>query len=385
MNMERVSVEIEGDYLCSFIYSGVLILVDSDFFLHAYSWEDVVLASLKGVDAFERFSIANYFKNSSSKKIPQKGRGKQYFLDKRELSNCYVCSTEIGVWPSDINIYKNRIYVSSDEGVDIIDFNWSQGRVASFCHAIKIWKESAFSISTNDYFRLAIAAGKSGVLSFVPKNREVSERDISQLLPTTCVDCDWQNEYLIANTVNDGVSVFQFRPIPQQNEFNGSVQEYWKIVNEIKRQPPEICNIDRIGGEKVINSWFAGEKLFYLTDSMGVGFVLRSELEQARSANTNNIRQIDEADSIIASRTASFGTVIELENSLKVLGRESIYSLDDEFTTWRVFPRSRNFANQLHVIKDQQISVLALESPNSEQTREGYGFSVESLGQDIRL
>lgn len=381
MNMERISVEIEGDYLSSFIYSGVLILVDSNFFLHAYSWDDVVSAALRGVGAAERFSIASYFNNSSCKKIPKIGRGRQYFVNEQMLSDCYVCSTKIGVWPSDINIYKNRIYISSDEGVDIVDFAWIRGQVASFCDSVKLWKESAFSISANDYFRLAIASGKSGVLSFVPKNREVSEHYLSQIISSTCVDCDWQNEHLIANTVNDGVNVIEFKSIPKRAEFNGSSTEYWNAVNLVKREQPAVYGIGRVGGVRIVRSWLAGEKLFYVTDEMDIGFVLQSEIDKIENVGAISSRRIEHEDRLVSSRTASFGTVIEFGDSLKVLGREDIYGLDNEFATWRVFPRSKNYANQLHVIRDRHISILAVEPSESEQARDGYGFSVESLNE----
>lgn len=36
-----LNLEIEGDYIDSFIYMGVLFLVDFDFNIHSYQWNEI--------------------------------------------------------------------------------------------------------------------------------------------------------------------------------------------------------------------------------------------------------------------------------------------------------------------------------------------------------
>ncbi|TXL08070.1 hypothetical protein BMR07_03080 [Methylococcaceae bacterium CS1] len=71
MKENIISIEIEGDYLSSFIYSGVLILVDSDFNLTTYSWSEVISQALSGYNSQQQFLLKGYFENSRSSKIPE--------------------------------------------------------------------------------------------------------------------------------------------------------------------------------------------------------------------------------------------------------------------------------------------------------------------------
>jgi hypothetical protein len=383
MNIESVSIEIEGDYLSSFIYSGVLLLVDSDFNLSAYSWDDIVELALNGTDAFEKQELRKYFNNSSYSKIPDRGMGKRFNVDKKSLSYCYSITKNIGVWPSDISVYRNRIYVSSEKGVDIIDFSWTYGRIDKFAKQIKIWDETSFSISTNSFYRLAVASGARGVWSFIPQKKTVSDKDVHQLVNSTCVDCDWQSERLIANT-NDGVNVIDFKPIPNKNEFKGDEAQYWRIVNTIKNEEPTVFKWTEVGKRRVLSSWLAGDKMFFLTDDMEVGFTNQKHTDWINGTTVPDgmLKPID-GGQVLASRTASFGTVIEFDEHLKILASTGLYTVDDSFVTWRVFPRSKNYTNQLHIVKDESIVIRIVEASNVEQSEDGFGFSIESIGTDI--
>ncbi|WP_087869324.1 hypothetical protein, partial [Bathymodiolus platifrons methanotrophic gill symbiont] len=355
MKENIISIEIEGDYLSSFIYSGVLILVDSDFNLTTYSWSEVISQALSGYNSQQQFLLKGYFENSRSSKIPEGFQNNILLVKESALSSCMFIKKNIGVWPSDINVYKNRIYIASEEGVDAIDFSWNSGRIGEFRESMKIWNEATFNIATNNFFRLAIASGQDGVLAFIPKNKMVSDKDISKLVDSVCVDCDWQNDRLIANT-NTGVNIIDFSPIPIKKEFQGNDSEYWSIVNTIKKEKPSICELDNINGKHIINSWQAGDKMFLLAEDMSIAIVKQSELKYSSIDNFVSLG----SEEVISSRTATFGTVIESQNNLSILGVNGARVIEDDFVTWRVFPRAKNYANHLHIIKDESISILAI-------------------------
>ena len=74
---------------------------------------------------------------------------------------------------------------------------------------------------------------------------------------------------------------------------------------------------------------------------------------------------------------AHFGVVIELEDSLLVLrSDEAIERIEGEVVSWRVFPRSRKYVNQLHVIYEDRLEIWCfLHDYFQNQDTKFYGTS----------
>ena len=63
---------------------------------------------------------------------------------------------------------------------------------------------------------------------------------------------------------------------------------------------------------------------------------------------------------VVSANVAPFGTVIECDNSLVIaLSNGESMTIEGEPVRWRVFPRSTNFTNQLHIIYDDRIEILS--------------------------
>lgn len=58
--------------------------------------------------------------------------------------------------------------------------------------------------------------------------------------------------------------------------------------------------------------------------------------------------------------TSSFGTVVEFDTKIVVVRSDGqIDTFEGEAVHWRVFPRSRDYHNQLHIIYDDRIEIIA--------------------------
>lgn len=379
MSFNSISVDVEGDYVSSFIYSGILFLVDFDFFLRAYSWVDVAKSASSGYDGVDGVVLNQFLENSVRNDIPKKNRSQVLTVSQRSLNRINSQKINLGVWPSDINIYKNRFYVSSETGVVAYDFNWDGGRVRSFSDPLVIWNEASFGISTNTLNRLAIASGDDGVLSFIPTRKYVSDNDVNQLIDAVCVDCDWQGDRLIANTI-DGVDVLDFQSIPDYELFKGKENEYWGVVNRIKTRPPEKSKIKSIGSRNVISSWIAGEKEFFLLDDSHITFRNIDELVSGEANLSSELNSVKLPEGqILATRTASFGTVVQSADSLFFFNDRKMHNLSDNLVAWRVFPRARNYANHLHIVRDQCVSIMMVEVDDNSNSDITFGFSPDFI------
>ena len=73
---------------------------------------------------------------------------------------------------------------------------------------------------------------------------------------------------------------------------------------------------------------------------------------------------------IIKGGNAYFGTIIECENAIVVLtGEKEFFNIPGSATRWRVYPRSFNYENHLHVIKDDRLEIYSF---NNDYFRDQY-------------
>lgn len=365
---KQVKILIEGDFIDSFIYSGVLFLVDADLVLKAYSWDQIFKHSISDLAFRNKYRLENYSKGQISS-IPEELK-KTYSVNNKILSKFELCSKELRVWPSDINIYKNQFYVASEFGVDALDFDWDHGFISKFSSVNRIFNEVSFKLATNTHYRLAIAAGKSGVISVIPDMKYVKKDNVKQIISEPSLDCQWHHNSLIATTDKGGISA-SFLDIPKQIDFDGTDKEYWDKVKETKKVPPKIKSVDSIYGSRIISSWFAGNKTFNLTESKKLYLHDFKKPEQYEKIDV-----MSELTTLryFKAQSSPFGTIMEIGDSLKFFSGHECKTIDEEVSNWRLFPKSTNYLNHLHVIKDDYLSVSLFDMYEPEES-DKFGYS----------
>lgn len=360
MTNNEFKIIIEGDYVDSYIYSGLLFLVDSNYILSVYKWEDIFEEALKGVNFFDSLSIKELIKDSRNK-ISTNGID-SITVAKDILNNHKLSSYEVGVWPTDINIFSNKLYIASEKGVQCLSLNYLTGELSG---ELTMFDEMVFTLSPNSHGRLAFAAGLSGVLSYTPFSKFFNRDNIKQIVSDTCLEVDWQSTTLFAETMSSIVRC-DFKSMPSKSDFDSN-REYFESVKGIKQIKP---SINQLGYFK--NAWVAGDKTFSITESGTVcsGSVLSQEYEE--------YPDIVITDKVLKARTAAFGTAIETDKGLFTLLNKEVTHYASEPISWRVFPRAKNYANQIHIIKEQHIELVVVESKPDEI----FGFDVEKI--DLR-
>lgn len=357
MKNNEFKIVIEGDYVDSYIYSGLLFLVDSNYILSVYKWEKIFDDALKGVDFFDSLLIKELVKDSRNSVSTRKVNSiviSVNMLDKSKLS-----SYEIGVWPTDINIFSNKLYISSEKGVQCLSLDYMTGELSG---ELSMYDEIVFTLSPNSHGRLAFAAGTSGVLTYTPFSKFFNRDNVKQIVSETCIEVDWQSTTLFAETVNTLIRC-DFKSMPVKSDFVSN-RDYFESVKGVKRAQPLINDLSFFK-----NAWVAGDKTFSITESGTIcsGSVLNQEYEE--------YPEIVILDKVLKARTAAFGTAIETEKGLFTLLNNKLNHYACEPISWRVFPRAKNYANQIHVIKEQHLELTIVESNPDEI----FGFNVENI------
>jgi len=385
MSLQCISISIEGDFVDSFIYSGTLFLVHADSKITTHNWEALLASAVYSNRKDHRASSIYEFLKDCRKSTQLTDRDSfSIHIDKDKLEDERVSTLPLDGWPTDINIYANKFYIASENGVEELPFNWESKRLES-TGRFYVWRKYAYKVSANDEHRLAIAAGPNGVITALPRKGYIVEReDIATLLEIDSNDCEWVGQSLIANSL-DGAFLSTFPTLPKRPEGNVPAG-YWKLLNAAKKQPPETRRIEDKGQRAVVYAWVAGSKLFSLLNT-GELSVERAN----RSKNSDSVGSaVDDTDieigmgdrfsgagKVLAARSGLFGTAIEIGDELCAVSEDGTEIVATRPVSWRVFPRAKSYLNHLHIVEKDQLSIRAYYPSAVPDHSDRLGISIE--------
>jgi|GEM_PF-3743972 len=363
--MAEININIAGDFIDSFIYSGVLFTVDTNGILCSYSWRNLV-------DSYFRLysSYSNFHKkildcrNENNLKIEENITifFDKEFLEKNQKGTC----CDLDVWNTDLDVKDNILYISSERGLVSLPFleEWDNGKVMKFNQLIPLWKEAkVFGLSTGSWGRTILAAGDNGALEIMNdgveqlqkigfhKNKEkVIDNNI-------CLDCEWSSNSTLA--ILDGLNskaMYMFDSIDSDSRFkknNNSNQN--RITEDDIKKIANILNKETakdISKKEIQHSWFEGSRL-YAVDSNNKRFYFK-----AGSWVEVKGWELDESDAVLKLKNITAGKFIETESDALfrvVNGKKEL--LSEDFTSWRVFPRSKSYQDRIHVVNDEYLQI----------------------------
>jgi hypothetical protein len=254
---------------------------------------------------------------------------------------------------SDTTIYKEHCYTVSQDGV----FSASCNKKTKYGLSTKVkkhWDGSVFAVAAS-YDHLALAAGDDGLfeqgLDYSPGRREPRS-----IVSRPCTTCSWVFHSIYGASLDFGGFLADYN-----RERRATVHQNVQ-ADESGRWLRGIVGADEIFHEKGY-SWAAQDKIC-LSNNGKVKVAAYTPREDHR------IKQLGEFElgeprhgRILNGAVALFGTVIEYDDLMAVIeSDESTWVTREEVVSWRVFPRSRHYENQLHVIFDDRLEILSFNN-----------------------
>jgi hypothetical protein len=380
MICDRLNIKIEGEFIDSFLYSGTLFLVRADSRLMMYDWETVLRRAIDfhSDDGEAKF---DFLLDSRKGFSIDKSIYSDVTIDAELLSKHLLFETCLNEWPTDINVYANRLYVAGENGVDEIPYDWINKRL-NINDKFRVWNTYSYKVSANDSHRVAIAAGRNGVISALPRGGYITRDDISTLLEVDSNDCQWIGSNLVANSLQ-GSYLTIFANLPERP--HGNVPpEFWKSLELAKRQQPTSMQIQYYEIGEPVYSWLGGSKLFSLLDS-GTIVVSKEEndglsIDNRTDQDILNIdKELVKTRDVLSARTGVFGTVIETNSQLIYVNDSGAEVMASRPVSWRVFPRAKNYANHLHVAMNDHLSISAYFGYDSGKSDNKFGFNADEI------
>jgi len=384
--MQPVKISIQGDYLDCQIYRGRLYLWTFDGKLKVYKWYDLInaLPNSKRDELPLKFCFldGNYlYKNDLVELFHDKDFKKilldkfsivskqKYELTEKQLNKFLYGEqdTPSNLLPTDTEIYGNTLYYITEEGLFSSSAHRNNTKYPVSSKPNKHWDCNLLSIKANKYPQLALSGGGEGLFEFDLssefRNRwnkkepiQVSKKHSSfanytfwSIYNSSLVDNSYMALFDLSKVDNDDNDVFDFGRTKYKRNFNQEINER-KIFNSI--------------GNPNYLSWGVDDKIYRATDN---GFeIVRFKNNPDKEKGEDYFTQVQSLNlqswkgKVIDGGTSYFGTIVECENALVVLlSNGQSKTIHGPITRWRIYPRSMNYQNHLHVIKDDKIEIYS--------------------------
>lgn len=372
--MFTAQIQIEGDYVDSFVYSGVLFLLDTQMKLTTYNWSDVLNLAVKNHEYKD--NIINIFERKKINKINKKPQ-EILLVTKGELATLNSYSTDFDFWLTDMDIFRNTIFVSGNEGVISQGAEWRRGnnkpefefkktRNSVFSEPVLDMSIGVYSdvVPNVDFARLLVSCGDNGAYQIYTKGEKGNvhnPNDTYSLSSEHWIGCD-------LNT-NVGLAVLK----------NFSHRQIFLFNEKVKSGKPSENNEPTYYNEEEINKILADDiptSTEFNADNLYGFYMQNGEIkaitrtkEKVNVSNVDNNEKFDNIDNadIIDIIKTRFGFITETIDCLLIEYGNHKSEKFENFTNFRTFPKATTHNNQLHIVFDDYVSVFGFDMPDARK------------------
>lgn len=411
--MQPVKISIKGDYYDCQIYRGRLYLWTFDGALKVYNWNELVQSFIKKEtdkiamtfcfldgNYLYKSSLIELFKDPDFKKILMEKFNQieklELELNEKELEKFLFGEQETptGIIPTDTEIYSNKLYFIHEKGL----YSGSAHRPKEDKFAVssrpkKIWDCNLLSIKANKYPQLALSGGDEGLF----------ELNLATSLPNNLLRVEKQNPIFQISKNHSSFSNYSYLNIYNTSLVEKSflAQFKWIIEKEKNNREVAIRNFDsnindkdifEINNDRHFLSWGIEDKIYKARDGgfdiIKLNYYANLEKGEKKFTKLNSINLHAWKGEVINGGTAYFGNIIECENALIIIQSDGKnLTIPGPITRWRVYPRSMNYENHLHVILDDKIEIYSFNHDyfvNQTEKSIGIQFNQEKHKRIIR-
>ncbi|VEP18909.1 conserved hypothetical protein [Hyella patelloides LEGE 07179] len=254
---------------------------------------------------------------------------------------------------ADSEIYYRKMYVGLKSGVHSSECSGNNLKP----NFEKVWDAPIFDITaSNSYTTLALATGSEGLfqLKVHPQKDNEQKETPKNISNEHCTYCDWSyfNIYATSYTSSSFFAAFKKNKDPKNSK--KKIREFDKIITEQE--------IFKESNNESGFSWGIHDKIYTYRDD-GTIKAIRYSSKRDGSPKFTPIGTLNldkDYGKIISAKAASFGTVVEFEESIVVVSsNEEVFSIPGEPVNWRIFLNSKNYTNQLHIIYEDRLEIYS--------------------------
>jgi hypothetical protein len=435
--MQALKIFIPGKFYDSQIYDGRLYLWSIDGSLILIDWNRLVdqIKIPQELQVALRFALqygddlyANLLMQDSEVRKLMKSKFQWLSeltveITKKSFDDCIIAQQDSpSPFPhSDSAIHYKTLYVSGQSGVSTSKCQLQGRRNQSIKVAHKLFDLPALSISAS-HLTLAVAAGNEGLFDYSlisnsetkkynePRPLSKDHCNLARWLYPSIFGSSYFNEGYFADFKKTKRSKAESQQLARQLNLledvdgettsSGSQQSESRYKKEVKAATNHkrefkglISSDDIFGGRENdrVFTWGVQDKIClatkrsiqlvqYLPQSQR-GEQIFEDIGSVAMKDLDSMNMDELSGEVISADSSFFGVVLEKETGLLVINSslESSF-LEGEPVNWRVFPSSRNYSNQLHVIYDDTLHIHSFNHDYFvDQSRKKLGINATSV------
>ena len=245
---------------------------------------------------------------------------------------------------SDSMIYRSQMYIGASVGLFRATCDKRTVRPVS-TKPEKKWDGPSLSIAAS-YGEVAVAAGDYGLFE-VPVQR-LDARAPRATLEKPCNKCSWNFQSIYCTGPAQSGWLAEFEKIKKEGEGFTS-----------RRFTKELSSEDIFGEQGF--TWSRQDKMYLATkDALKVARYIPWLEKDGRLARYRDVIPLPKNAEVLAGAVANFGTVLEYKDSITVLQSDNdTFNILGDPVAWRIFPKSKHYENQLHVIFDDRLEIYS--------------------------
>ena len=372
--MRPVIVKIEGNYYDSQIYRGRLYLWHFDGRLSVYNWNELIdsiiddeyvqlainLSLTDGALLYHSYAYDRLMTDKDVRHIVkdklQKIANRTFYIKQSQLENFVIKEYDVptGELPIETLIYDNTLYYATDKGVFKSSVH-KNAPVSATKRPNKFWDCRVVSMNIG-YGDMSFSAAYEGLWELDVRRGSLCTEP-KQLTAKHSSFANYTYASIFNTSLMDESFMLYDEPI------------FEKLLAQRQRNLTSISeeNIFGIKSGSALK-WGVKDKLYRVDNGnlMGVKFdnyYQHHEYNRDAQRFANLFDKYDTGGAnrrVIGGGAGYFGTIIEYEDGLLILQSDGEkLEINEDVTRWRVFTRSINYENQLHVILDDSLCIYA--------------------------
>lgn len=379
---------IKGEFWDSYIYSNNLILVKYDGTLESYVWDDIIFSKVSRDDhdilAYQcaylqsdylyGISERDLFNDPDIKKIVEEkfSRLRNLCFELKDIQKFSNSSKKIELreLTIDLGIYNNILYYCDSMGVFNRRLRHYNNEQYISSRENKLWDGLAQCLKIGYGGRIALSASSDGLFEINSKYNPYSleeddvfkRSDIIEVSKEHSSYCSWSFSSLFSGSYSNASFLIGLKYEKNEEPYFYDVDS--RFILKYFETYSEADIFKNSSADAIVIS--GNEKIYRIT-SRKIETVL---FTQSNLGTEDNVfKPFGEKDFIITEKiidaeVVEFGVIVETQTKLYILlSNGEIVIINEkgnnEIVRWRVFPRSKCYANQLHIIYNDRLEILS--------------------------
>lgn len=274
--------------------------------------------------------------------------------------------------PIDTEVYANNIYFTIDTGLFRRVLHNSTDNLSIGPKDTKLWDCRVLALHANKYPQIALSAGSEGLFELNLVREDAMRPQVIESIENTQVykisskpssfsNYSFLSVFSSSYVDESFMALFNWKPLSNDNKERLSGRDH-KVYRDFDKIIEEKNIFGDIDDSEIC--WGIDDKIYRIKGNILSILKFNNAAKLGKGEEyyklLNNVTLPDNIGRPISAGVSHFGIILEFTKSVLVLQSDgNITTIPDEVIRWRIYPRSKNYLNHLHLIYDDRLEIYS--------------------------